>query len=294
MFIKLYNALFDYGLKPKELKVFVYLSACQNCLGTATVRSATIQQRCGLSEHTVRTAIAGLAQKGLVVVCPRRDCDGQQMAHAYKLRHLRGGWCCLPASALALPVRDFAVYGYLCRCANRRRKAFPSFAHMANALRVAVTTVQTAIKSLAEAGLLLKAAFRAGKHNLYILANTKKEAACGQTQAAVHKAHGYRLSLHRLRAVYQAVGRFFGDGVCQILRGSNKTNPTYSTERRKNSPGSKMLTGEVRPAHPQRQGESAPSRSGTDRRRSALFFPLYRIAKTLESRYNNLHRRTRK
>ena len=63
MFIKLYNALFDYGLKPKELKVFVYLSACQNCLGTATVRSATIQQRCGLSEHTVRTAILAMCAK---------------------------------------------------------------------------------------------------------------------------------------------------------------------------------------------------------------------------------------
>ncbi len=61
---------FDFGLKPKELKVYVYLSACQNCLGTATVRSATVQERCGMSEHTVRTAIAGLAQKGLVTVCP--------------------------------------------------------------------------------------------------------------------------------------------------------------------------------------------------------------------------------
>lgn len=292
MFIKLYNSLFDFGLKPKELKVFVYLSACQNCLGTATVRSATIQQRCGLSEHTVRTAIAGLAQKGLVAVCPRHDRDGQQLAHAYKLRHLRGGWCRLPVSALALPVRDFAVYGYLCRCANRRRKAFPSFAHMADALRVAVTTVQTAIKSLAAAGLLLKAAFRAGKHNLYILRAAKKEAACGQTQAAVHKAHKNKITIPFWGRVCQVLGRLFGQGVCQILRSSNKTNPTYSTERRKNSPGSKMLTGEVRPACPQGRGESAPGRSGADRRCTALFFPLYRIAKAFGSRYNNLHRRT--
>ncbi|MCO7111363.1 helix-turn-helix domain-containing protein [Gemmiger formicilis] len=174
MFIKLYNALFDFGLKPKELKVYVYLSACQNCLGTATVRSATVQERCGMSEHTVRTAIAGLAQKGLVTVCPRRDRNGQQIAHAYKLRYLSGGWCRLPLDALSLPARDFAVYAYLCRCANRLRKAFPSFTHMANALRVAVTTVQTAIKNLAAAGLLLKAAFRAGKHNLYILVDAKR------------------------------------------------------------------------------------------------------------------------
>lgn len=68
MFVKIYNSLFDYGLKPKELMVFLFLSYCQNCLGTATVRNATIQQRCGLSENTIRSAVAGLEQKGLLVV----------------------------------------------------------------------------------------------------------------------------------------------------------------------------------------------------------------------------------
>ena len=57
MFVKIYNGLFDYGLKPKELMVFLFLSYCQNCLGTATVRNATIQQRCGLSENTIRSAV---------------------------------------------------------------------------------------------------------------------------------------------------------------------------------------------------------------------------------------------
>jgi len=305
MFIKLYNALFDFGLKPKELKVYVYLSACQNCLGTATVRSATIQQRCGMSEHTVRTAIAGLSQKGLVAVCPRRGRDGQQMAHAYKLRYLRGGWCRLPVDALSLPARDFAVYSYLCRCANQRYKAFPSFAHMANALRVAVTTVQTAIKSLAAAGRLVKAAFRAGKHNLYLLPQTavqNRSAAGAGTQKESRRAGTRRQKIEMLLAsiaslisyskILQEIGacqevlRIFVKVVCQILRSSNKTNPTYSTERRKISPGRKLLTGEVRPACQQWQGKSAPGRSGTDRRCAALFFPLYRIAKALASSYN--------
>ena len=44
MFVKIYNSLFEYGLKPKELMVYLFLSYCQNCLGTATVRNATIQQ----------------------------------------------------------------------------------------------------------------------------------------------------------------------------------------------------------------------------------------------------------
>lgn len=73
MFVKIYNSLFEYGLKPKELMVYLFLSYCQNCLGTATVRNATIQQRCGLSENTIRSAVAGLEQKGLLVVSARQD-----------------------------------------------------------------------------------------------------------------------------------------------------------------------------------------------------------------------------
>ena len=46
------------------------------------------------------------------------------------------------------------------------QKAFPSFSHMATVLHMAIGTVQTAVKSLVAAGRLLKAAFRAGKHNL--------------------------------------------------------------------------------------------------------------------------------
>ena len=257
MFIKLYNALFDFGLKPKELKVYVYLSACQNCLGTATVRSATVQERCGMSEHTVRTAIAGLAQKGLVTVCPRRDRNGQQIAHAYKLRYLSGGWCRLPLDALSLPARDFAVYAYLCRCANRLRKAFPSFTHMANALRVAVTTVQTAIKNLAAAGLLLKAAFRAGKRQPVYPGRRKKRgppAGKHRQPCIKHIRTNYYTLLGR---AVKCLAVFWG---CSMpnLRSSNKTNPTYSTEGRTISPSRRILTGEVRPAQPECKGRSVP------------------------------------
>lgn len=166
MFVKIYNGLFDYGLKPKELMVFLFLSYCQNCLGTATVRNATIQQRCGLSENTIRSAVAGLEQKGLLVVSARQDRDGRRISNQYKLRQLSGAWGKLPVEAFNLDKRDFAVYTYLCRCSNGQRKAFPSFSHMATVLHMAIGTVQTAIKSLMAAGRLLKAAFRAGKHTI--------------------------------------------------------------------------------------------------------------------------------
>ena len=85
MFVKIYNSLFEYGLKPKEQMVYLFLSYCQNCLGTATVRNATIQQRCGLSENTIRSAVAGLEQKGLLVVSARQDREGRRISNQYKL-----------------------------------------------------------------------------------------------------------------------------------------------------------------------------------------------------------------
>ena len=184
MFVKIYNSLFDYGLKPKELMVFLFLSYCQNCLGTATVRNATIQQRCGLSENTIRSAVAGLEQKGLLVVSARQDRDGRRISNQYKLLQLSGAWGKLPVEAFNLDKRDFAVYTYLCRCSNGQRKAFPSFSHMATVLHMAIGTVQTAIKSLVAAGRLLKAAFRAGKHNLYILVETVARALPGANPGA--------------------------------------------------------------------------------------------------------------
>lgn len=265
MFVKIYNRLFDYGLKPKELMVFLFLSYCQNCLGTATVRNATIQQRCGLSENTIRSAVAGLEQKGLLVVSARQDREGRRISNQYKLLQLSGAWGKLPVEAFNLGKRDFAVYAYLCRCSNRQRKAFPSFSNMATALHMAVGTVQTAIKALVAAGRLLKAAFRAGKHNLYIVVEaviqalpganprTQKENRRAGTQREVRDtaentiAHLiYKLTILQLIGVCQGILSFIVTGVCQNLRNSNKTNPTYSTKERYFSLPKLVIRGEVR------------------------------------------------
>lgn len=205
MFVKIYNSLFDYGLKPKELMVFLFLSYCQNCLGTATVRNATIQQRCGLSENTIRSAVAGLEQKGLLVVSARQDRDGRRISNQYKLLQLSGAWGKLPVEAFNLDKRDFAVYTYLCRCSNGQRKAFPSFSHMATVLHMAIGTVQTAIKSLVAAGRLLKAAFRAGKTCTY---SSKRWHGRSQGPILAHKKktavleHGGKLEILQKRPLH--------------------------------------------------------------------------------------------
>lgn len=313
MFVKIYNSLFDYGLKPKELMVFLFLSYCQNCLGTATVRNTTIQQRCGLSENTIRSAVAGLEQKGLLVVSARQDREGRRISNQYKLLQLSGAWGKLPVEAFNLDKRDFAVYAYLCRCSNGQRKAFPSFSHMATVLHMAIGTVQTAVKSLVAAGRLLKAAFRAGKHNLYILVETVAQALPGANPGAQkeNRRAGTRrqkvemllesiASLITNSKILQVIGacqevlRIFVKVVCQNLRNSNKTNPTYSTEERYYSLYKSAIRGEVRlselpePAAevgihgevPLTQGEGFRVRSvsrahGLPGRCARLFFSLY-------------------
>jgi len=313
MFVKIYNSLFDYGLKPKELMVFLFLSYCQNCLGTATVRNATIQQRCGLSENTIRSAVAGLEQKGLLVVSARQDRDGRRISNQYKLRQLSGPWGKLPVEAFTLGKRDFAVYAYLCRCSNGQRKAFPSLSHMATVLHMAIGTVQTAVKSLVAAGRLLKAAFRAGKHNLYILVETVAQALPGanpDAQKENRRAGTRRQKVEMLlesiaslitnSKILQVIGacqevlRIFVKVVCQNLRNSNKTNPIYSTEERYYSLYKSAIRGEVRlselpePAAevgihgevPLTQGEGFRVRSvsrahGLPDRCARLFFSLY-------------------
>lgn len=144
-------------------------------------------------------------------------------------------------------------------------KAFPSFSHMAAALRMAIGTVQTAVKSLVAAGRLLKAAFRAGKHNLYILVETVAQTLPGANPGAQkeNRRAGTRRQkiemllasiaslisnfkiLHESRAC-QAILKIFAKWVCQNLRNNNKTNPTYSTEERYFSLYKSAIRGEVR------------------------------------------------
>ena len=157
------------------------------------------------------------------------------------------------------------MYAYLCRCSNGQRKAFPSFSHMATVLHMAIGTVQTAIKSLMAAGRLLKAAFRAGKHNLYILVETVAQALPGANPGAQkeNRRAGTRRQkiemllasiaslisnskiLHEIGAC-QEVLLVFLKRVCQNLRNSNKTNPTYSTKERYFSLSRLAIKGEVR------------------------------------------------
>lgn len=175
MFLKVPNAIFDQGIKGNALKVYLYLLSCQNRLGTATVRIATIQTQCAIdSPDTVRSTLDLLEAKGLVYKSHRKNYDGNLIASRFDLTQLPGAWFALDMAArpFLLDKSAFAVYLLLmkiCRPGQCGKQACPSLAVIAKILALAKNTVLAAITALINCGLIVKAAFWAGKHNLYIL-----------------------------------------------------------------------------------------------------------------------------
>lgn len=167
-----HDSIFGYKLAPNALKTYLYLTCCKNCLGTAAVKVKTIAEKCGMSSlATVHTALAELERKGLVTKYRRKNTEGNIIANGYHVKQLAGKWFVLPASgnALRLPKSTFVTYLYLCKCANRKRRAFPSLSTLARVLRISRNTVIEAIRHLVALRLVHKAQRWPGKHNLYTL-----------------------------------------------------------------------------------------------------------------------------
>lgn len=178
--IKLPHAVLDEKLSPNALKVYCYLLTCSRNQ-IAVVRSQRIADVCHISRATVFNALRELDEHSLVKKA-HRYCDGHFISNEYHLSVLFGRWSVVhrTPNIFDLPGSVFCVYLFLCCCRNRKQRAFPSLRQIAAKMGVCKTTVLNAISALTEIGLLLKAAYRAGKHNLYIIiigVGNKKERA---------------------------------------------------------------------------------------------------------------------
>jgi hypothetical protein len=207
-YIKVPACLLEKDLKGNELKVYVYLLTCQNRLGTATVRIRTIQDRCRIgSASTVRNALAGLSAQGLLSATPRYGNSGRCISSRFDLCPLPGAWFAVDLSKelFYLDKSAFAAYLYMIQQCRNNGHAWPSYSRMAAALRLARNTVIAAVKRLANFGLLLKAALRGGKHNLYTLFSTvgarigmKKERAAAPEKPRLNSYHWKLLTISAL------------------------------------------------------------------------------------------------
>ena len=175
-FLKVPYAVFDCGLSLSDLKLYLYLVKCQNCLGTATIRIETIRHQCAIgSATTIRTSIGRLVKKGLITHQHRHGMGGMYISSKFTITQLKGKWfrLWLDGNPFSLDKSAFAVYTYLCsQRISYSGKACPSQATIAKALGIARHTVNDALKRLTELGAIIKAALWRGKHNLYTIMQT--------------------------------------------------------------------------------------------------------------------------
>lgn len=259
MFLKVPNAVFDQGIKGNALKVYLYLLSCQNRLGTATVRIATIQAQCAIdSPDTVRSALDLLEAKGLVYKSHRKNYGGNLIASRFDLTQLPGAWFALDMGARPFRLDKSAFAVYLLLLKNRRAghagsQACPSLAAISKVLTLAKNTVLAAIDALIDCGLIVKAAFWAGKHNLYIFAQKhfaeKKVAAPGSPTAISEERRTISKPVLKIAQFGHIVNSsaIFLKQVVQKLGSSIKTYLFYPTKGR-NEPSASL----------KKHGESAP------------------------------------
>lgn len=167
--IKFPHVILDEKLSPNALKVYCYLLSCSR-KQIAVVRSQRIADICHISRATVFNALKELNEHALVKKA-HRYYDGHYISNEYHLSVSFGRWSAVHSTPtiFSLSGSAFSVYLYLCCCRNRKQRAFPSLRQIAAKVGICKATVLHAIAFLAKTGLLIKAAYRAGKHNLYVI-----------------------------------------------------------------------------------------------------------------------------
>ncbi len=178
MFLKLPNALLEMQLPPNALKVLCVLMSAADHENKTIMRTCVIARKCDVAAGTVCAAIKKLEAMGLV----RREHvykeDGTYAANKYTIALPVGGrWFALNLSeqVLQLPASSFSVYAAMLRFRGRNRKAFPSLFQLSSLLGLCKNTLLRAIRCLQSSGLIKKMTKWAGKHNLYLIQDTKKE-----------------------------------------------------------------------------------------------------------------------
>lgn len=173
MYHRVANGIFDYGLRPNALKIYVYLTTLPFHGDTVRVSYSKMAERCAMSRQTALTATAELQDKGLIKKVSNRH-DRSVVSNSYVIQRITGSWFKLPQNALKLPKGAFSVYAFLCRC-SRNGKAFPSFRLIAQATAMGVQAVRNAVAKLHELRLVALGAYLSGCHNLYWLENKQEQ-----------------------------------------------------------------------------------------------------------------------
>lgn len=240
-FLKVSHQIFDLQLSPTELKIYLFLTKCQNCLATATVRVRTICEQCAIaSATTVRTALERLEQRGLIRRKHRHGEGGRFISTQFALRQLGGKWfrLWLGVNPFKMDKSAFIVYAYLCQQrVAYSGKAWPSQHMIAAAVGLARRTVHEAVKRLARLGAIVKGALWKGRHNLYTVMQVCESIKKGPPlEPFVGTNEGDSQRFHRIFTVVWIlllVKTFFSKLGCAIFGEQYLDATSYLKERKK-------------------------------------------------------------
>lgn len=177
MYIKIPAELFQTHLSSSAFKVYCILSSCMNASDrTACIRMSRIAEISNMSRTTVNKAINELLDLELIEKKNQYKADGTYRSNLYRLSSFGSNkWTAVPVNSfvLDLPPAAFMVYAAMLSFRGKNGKAFPSLRHLQNLLGLCCNTITKAINTLISVGLLRKARYWSGKHNLYLVALIK-------------------------------------------------------------------------------------------------------------------------
>lgn len=101
------NEVFELGLSPKEMVVYLYIIRCENNSSAAYPSYATIAEKCGISRRSAVNAINDLEEKGLLVKTVRRKGELNQ-SNLYTTVDKCSAESAPPSVVIALPSAKFA------------------------------------------------------------------------------------------------------------------------------------------------------------------------------------------
>lgn len=129
-FIKISNYIFNYKLTPKALYLYAFLTTQINVFNDVIITYERLSSRCKMSPKTVRTALAELQEKQLVIKNRRYNSIGYA-ANRYTVNRLnvKSAWFPIERAVFdtAIQATDFMVFCFIRKCVcGKTREAFPS------------------------------------------------------------------------------------------------------------------------------------------------------------------------
>lgn len=150
------KSIFDYGLSPQSIVLYNVLCKFANKKGKCFPSRKTICKYSKIiNPTTYRKNIDILYKKNIVKKSERYTKCGRQTSNLYCIKRNRTGFK-VPKDIFEydLSVYDICVYIYLCKCADKYMKCYPSQSVIARNCHMSRQKVNECIKELRKKGLI--------------------------------------------------------------------------------------------------------------------------------------------